>query len=59
MKTEWNFMSGQDSAIKVALDAIEIIIRVSQAMPDLQLGLPASILSNRITKVMEAEGYEV
>ncbi len=59
MKTEWNWMSGEDSAIKVALDATEIIARISKAMPDLQLEQPTSFLLARLQKIMEAEGYEV
>ena len=59
MKTEWNWMSGEDSAIKIALDATEILARISEAMPDLQLDQPTNFLLARIQKVMEAEGYEV
>lgn len=59
MKNEWNWMSGEDTAIKIALDATEILARISKAMPDLQLDQPTGFLLARIQKVMESEGYEV
>lgn len=48
-----------DTGLKIAVDATSILNRLAKAMPELEIQLVVGVLLDRITKVMEAEGYEV
>lgn len=49
----------EDTASKVALDAISILNRLARAMPDLEINLVVDILLDRMKAIMKAEGFEV
>jgi hypothetical protein len=45
----------EDTASKVALDAISILNRVARAMPDLEMHLVVDILLDRMRAIVDAE----
>ena len=49
----------EDNGLRIAIDATNVLNRLAKAMPELEIHRVVAILLDRITIVMEAEGYEV